>query len=218
MVLSPAAGAAGATDGPRALRALAFVLGASFWACSPSGGAGDADADDAAAQDAPTDGEDEGDPPPSVFCATRWPHATVTTAGRPTELLFARVCIPGVTPTGGRDPDLVVELGHGPARETPDGPGWSWTRAEPNPICLECEADEEEWMAVLVPDEPGERLRIACEGGIASDAVAEDPDAVGVGAGVAQHGGQPIWTIRRVSGSNQPCRRRTPSEARTMRS
>ncbi len=92
---------------------------------------------------------------PAIWCATQWPHATATAAGYHTESLYAQLWVEGVTPSGGQDSALEVELGMGPPQIGPAEPAWSWTAAEFNPNCAAC-GDKEEWMGSLQLPVPGD--------------------------------------------------------------
>lgn len=89
-------------------------------------------------------------PATPTWCTTQWPLATSAAAGFPTETLFVRVLVDGVTPSGGADPALVVEVGAGPADQPPSGDAWTWSAAVPNPECLEC-GDHDEHMGSAIP-------------------------------------------------------------------
>lgn len=113
-------------------------------------------------------GDADSGAPPEVWCATQWPQAAETNAGEPTELLFVRVRVEGVTPTSGGDPSLAVELGYGPRDQPISGPGWRWVAAEHNGLCDGCPADQDEYMGAVTPEAPGELLwgaRVLDEGG-----------------------------------------------------
>jgi endonuclease/exonuclease/phosphatase family metal-dependent hydrolase len=116
--------------------------------CPTCDDAGVADAGSDARPDAPRlDG-----PPPSISCATQWPPATTTAVGFVSERLYLRLRAAGVTPSGGNDPALQVEVGDNTA-----GGAWSWFPAVHNPSCLNC-ADEDEWMGSVTPASVGEAV------------------------------------------------------------
>ena len=128
----------------------------------PSDGGSGADGGSFADGGPPSDGgpagdgglERDGGQERAIWCATQWPPATATAAGFPTERLFARVWIDGVTPTGGSTPSLKVELGSGPAGNPPGGPGWTWLPADYNSRCDGCGSNDE-FMKTLLPQSAG---------------------------------------------------------------
>jgi endonuclease/exonuclease/phosphatase family metal-dependent hydrolase len=153
------------------MRTLTIGLAAlGLMACSdPAGNADDAAPHDATPHDAaPVDAAAPHDAaphdaapvdaaaPPEGWCATQWPPDTATAAGYCTERLYARVRIPGVTPTGGANASLVVELGHGPHPDPPTAATWTWTAAAHNAACAGC-TDDDEWMGSLTPTMAGDQ-------------------------------------------------------------
>ncbi|PKN43835.1 MAG: hypothetical protein CVU59_13200, partial [Deltaproteobacteria bacterium HGW-Deltaproteobacteria-17] len=137
---------------------LLFLAGLLCLACSsqshpspPLDGGDDADSGD-------TDVDADVGADPGIWCATQWPHDSLFEPGSPTEALYARVRIPGITPAGGADPALEVQLGFGPPTETPASDAWTWAAAHVNALCAGCAGDEEEYMGVLTPGEPGRLL------------------------------------------------------------
>jgi len=155
----------------------ALVLACALASCGddhagPDGGSGGADAppadgpgSDARPDDAPSGGDaagdastSEGGPPRAIFCETQWPLETTTAAGQPTEMLYVRTRVAGVTPARGLDPALQVEVGFGPAAEPPTSAAWSWQAASYNGLCAGCPGDQDEFMGTLTPPAPGEML------------------------------------------------------------
>lgn len=117
-----------------------------------AGGDGDlGDADDV------RDGDADG-VPDTIWCSTQWPMEPSTEIGLPTELLFARVRMQGVTPSGGDDPALQVELGYGAVGELPWSSAWRWLSAAYNASCDGCPGDQDEFMGTLTPDLSGDLL------------------------------------------------------------
>jgi endonuclease/exonuclease/phosphatase family metal-dependent hydrolase len=110
----------------------------------------DADAGDGGVDAGGGEGEDGG-PGPASWCSTQWPPETATAARFPTEALYARVWVDGVTPTGGASERLDVELGLGAGDPEDPGAGWSWARAVFNAACADC-GNDDEWMGTLAPD------------------------------------------------------------------
>jgi endonuclease/exonuclease/phosphatase family metal-dependent hydrolase len=108
----------------------------------------DADAVDADVVDA-DDAETAG-----LRCATQWPLESTAIVGRPTPMLYARVWLEGLTPSGGLDPALAVEVGCGPAADDPAAASWAWAPAAHNPSCLGC-TDEDEFMGTVTPPVEG---------------------------------------------------------------
>ena len=135
----------------------ATIAGLTLAACAAVGG-GDAGPGDAADVDGGVDSDidvgDDAAPEPRLRCATQWPLAATALAGRPTETLYARVWLEGVTPTGGLDPALVVEVGCGPASDAPEGASWAWAEAAHNPACLGS-TDEDEFMGTVTAPAAG---------------------------------------------------------------
>jgi endonuclease/exonuclease/phosphatase family metal-dependent hydrolase len=134
-----------------------FVIVAAIMACGPATPGGDAGGDGDG--DADTLPDVEVDDPPAMWCATQWPIETTTQVGVPTEPLFVRVRVEGVTPTGGADPALLVELGHGSSEEPPPMfSTWYWSRAEHNARCDGCPTDQDEFMGTVTPDAAGDLI------------------------------------------------------------
>ncbi len=106
-------------------------------------------------------------PADGVWCATQWPRSTTTAAGFPSELLFARVWVRGVTPSFGANPDLEVVLGAGPAGSPVGSADWSWVPATHNSLCSTC-GNDDEWMGRATPSRPGSYVwaaRVTLRGG-----------------------------------------------------
>ncbi|PKN24742.1 MAG: hypothetical protein CVU65_10920 [Deltaproteobacteria bacterium HGW-Deltaproteobacteria-22] len=115
---------------------------------TPDGG------DDADVATPDADGGDDHE----IWCATQWPNESLYQPGSPTENLYTRVRVAGVTPSGGADAALEVQLGYGPTSEAPSTNTWSWSAAHVNALCAGCAADEDEYMGKLTPEEPGSLL------------------------------------------------------------
>ena len=131
--------------------ALCLVLVA---ACGDAGsGSLDAGASDAGGQDALPDVG----PAPPTWCSTQWPLATATTAGVATESLYVRTRVQGVTPSGGADPSLRVDVGFGPSTATPSESSWAWQPASHNPLCATC-TNEDELVGTVTPEQAGDLL------------------------------------------------------------
>ena len=137
-------------------RSLPFLLLISLLSCGkvvapPDGGGADGDLADA---ESDRDGDESTDV--EVWCTTQWPHETATRVDTPTELLFLRLRVEGVTPTDGAEPRLTAELGFGPASAAPWEPGWVWNRTEHNPRCDDCPEDQDERMGTVTPTLEGD--------------------------------------------------------------
>jgi endonuclease/exonuclease/phosphatase family metal-dependent hydrolase len=89
---------------------------------------------------------------PRAWCAAQWPLNTQVAVGVPTENLYARAWVEGITPSGGDDDQLDVEFALGPVGDHPRG--WSgWVAGTHNPAC-EC-GNDDEFSARLTAQVPG---------------------------------------------------------------
>ena len=109
--------------------------------------------------DAPSD-----EPVRDIWCAAQWPLETTAQVGTPTEPLYARTWVEGVTPSNGADPVLEVEFALGDPGVDPGR--WSgWVVGAHNAQC-DC-GNDDEFMARLTPATAGEHAwaaRVRYEG------------------------------------------------------
>jgi hypothetical protein len=87
----------------------------------------DDDDDDNDDNDTIADDDDDDDSGPKIdWCGIVGPNEIVTTEGQPSEMIFGRVEIKGVTGTGTPQPYVTAELGYGYG-DPAEGGGSSWT-------------------------------------------------------------------------------------------
>ena len=84
-------------------------------------------------------------------------------------LVFGNIAEAGVTP--GNTPHVLAEVGTGPWNANPQTQptSWIWASAAYNPVCSNCEADESQYFASVVPQAAGEHMvavRFSLDGGL----------------------------------------------------
>jgi hypothetical protein len=87
------------------------------------------------------------------WCNIQWPEATSTGVGDPTENIYGRVYIAGLTGAGSASPLVNAELGYGPEGANPqtDPTSYTWVNAAFNLSV----GNDDEYMTTLIPSAAG---------------------------------------------------------------
>ena len=98
-------------------------------------------------------------PPIVGWCSLQWLPSTSTDVSTPSELIYGRVWVSGVTPGDGQGAGVVAELGYGPAGTSPlYDLTWQWTAAAYNMSVDGLAAGDlanDEYMASITPTASG---------------------------------------------------------------
>ncbi len=96
-------------------------------------------ADGGSGDGGPSDGGSTG---PSVgWCILQSPKSLALTPGAPSGLVYGRVYVAGITPSGDAG-EILAQVGYGPTDSVP-GASWSWAPATHNASCAGCANNDE---------------------------------------------------------------------------